>query len=154
VLWRESPFGSGHCHGEGEQQQQLQLKLGDGIVVDRGLAQEEELGGAIFEIQPEKGGRIAVHLLRDVERNWKKYDDGARKGSGEFLAPEGAHVWKTSDAAVDKKMKRLSEAPPPKKSARVSVCGTLGEPLSVRIDDGLGRVGVGTTVQESLHPMI
>jgi collagenase-like PrtC family protease len=57
-------------------------------------------------------------------------------------------VWKTSDATVDKKMKRLSEAPPPKKSARVAVCGKLGEPLTVRIDDGLGRVGVGTTEGE------
>jgi putative protease len=126
------------------------LKLGDGIVVDRGLAQEQELGGAIFELYETSNGRVVIHFSHDVESKWKKYDDNSRKGigSGLPLAPAGAHVWKTSDAAVDKKMKRLSEAAPPRNIATVRVSGSLGERLRVEIDDGLGRIGVGRTEGE------
>jgi putative protease len=123
-----------------------ELKLGDGIVVDRGMAQEEELGGAIFEIRELAKGRVAIHFSRDAERKWKRYDEQARKSGGTPLAPPGAHVWKTSDAAVDKKLKRLSEAPAPKSvGVAVSVSGKMGEPLHVRIDNGLGSIGLGMT---------
>ena len=42
------------------------LKLGDGIVVDRGLAQEDELGGSIFDVREERGYTV-LHLSRDAE---------------------------------------------------------------------------------------
>ena len=124
-----------------------ELKLGDGIVVDRGMAQEEELGGAIFELKELAGGRVAIHFSRDAQRKWKIYDEHARKSGTTPLAPAGAHVWKTSDAAVDKKLKRLSESPPPKSmGVSVAVSGLLGKPLQVRITDNrTGLVGVGTT---------
>jgi hypothetical protein len=60
------------------------------------------------------------------------------------LAPEGAHVWKTSDATVDKKFRRLSESSPPKLLARVSVSGAIGTPLKVTITDGM-KIAVGQT---------
>lgn len=123
-----------------------ELKLGDGIVVDRGLAQEEELGGSIYQITELDDNRVQIHFSRETERNWKKYDDRARKSNSEPLAPRGAHVWKTSDAAVDKKLKRLSETPPPKTGGvSISVSGSLGEPLEVKIVDGNGRLGVGVS---------
>jgi putative protease len=123
------------------------LKLGDGIVIDRGRPQEEELGGAIFEVSKIKDRTVTVRLSRDAERMWKKYDDNARKGfgSGAILAPIGAHVWKTNDAAVEKKMRRLSNAEPPKAQVKVSISGSLGQPLLVRIDNGRGVIGGATT---------
>jgi len=126
------------------------LKLGDGIVVDRGLAQEEELGGAIFDLfQDRNDGYIVIRFSRDVERKWKKYDDTARKGLGSgILAPEGAHVWKTSDAAVEKKFQSLSVAERPRPLVTVSVVGSIGKPLQVLIDDGRGNVGKGVSEGE------
>ncbi|CAJ1954674.1 unnamed protein product [Cylindrotheca closterium] len=133
----------------------LDLKLGDGIVVDRGLAQEEELGGAIYDIRHDHNNDcVILHFSKDVERKWKKLDDGARKGfgSGTELAPEGAHVWKTSDAKVDKKMKRLSESGAPRNTARVSVSGSIGSPLKVEIMDGKGNMGIGVSPGELALP--
>eukprot|EP00977_Amphora_coffeiformis_P028711 scaffold36641_cov183-Amphora_coffeaeformis.AAC.1 len=110
------------------------------------MAQEEELGGAIFQITDLGQGRVVIHFSRDTERNWKRYDEQAQKSGTTPLAPPGAHVWKTSDAAVDKKLKRLSEAPAPKSTGvTVSVSGKLGKPLQVRIDNGLGSIGLGAT---------
>jgi putative protease len=139
----------------------LDLKRGDGLVVDRGLAQEEELGGPIFDIQTttrqhgsnkQQRQRVAViRFSKTVEKKWKSLDDRAWKAGARVVehAPVGAHVWKTSDATVDKKMKRLSEAPLPKKIqlvAKISVIGTVGEPLVVSIQDqATGRQGVGMT---------
>jgi collagenase-like PrtC family protease len=124
-----------------------ELKLGDGLVVDRGLAQEEELGGAIFDIFNNKNGQTIIHFSRDVEKKWRKYDDNARKvGDAEaVLAPKGAHVWKTSDAAVDKKMKRLVETSPPKLPVTVTVAGSHGKPLEISLNDGRGNVGRGVS---------
>lgn len=133
----------------------LELKLGDGIVVDRGLAQEEELGGAIYDIQHDKWNDcVILHFSKDVERKWTKLDDGARKGlgSGAVLAPDGAHVWKTSDAKVDKKMKRMSQSSPPRNTAHVSVSGSVGSPLKVEIVDGKGNMGSGLSPGELALP--
>lgn len=126
------------------------LKLGDGLVIDRGLAQEEELGGPIYDIEELGDNEVRIRFGRDVERKWKRADENTRKGVGGShgvpLAPVGAHVWRTSDAAVDKKMRKLSSADAPRKLARVSVKGTVGEPLVVSIVSG-ERKGTGTIEQ-------
>ena len=114
------------------------LKLGDGLVVDRGLAQEEELGGPIFDLEELRDGTVLVQFGRETMKKWKSTDDQSKKGMGSRmpLAPEGAHVWKTRDAAVEKKFRRLSEAVPPKRLVRVGVSGSIGSPLKVTITDG------------------
>ncbi|KAG7353353.1 collagenase-like protease [Nitzschia inconspicua] len=124
----------------------VELKLGDGLVIDRGLAQEEELGGTVFDLFT-KNGPTTIHFSKDVERKWRRFDDNARKGfgSGTSLAPAGAHVWKTSDAAVDKKMRRLSKTMPPRFCVKVAIAGRIGEPLQVTITDQTGRVGQGVS---------
>ena len=134
------------------------LKLGDGIVVDRGLAQEEELGGAIFDViemdsnRRAGGRRLVVRLSRDVERHWKEVDDrSSREHDMPPLAPVGAHIWKTSDAIVDKKMKRLAESPPPKTNMFVKVSGRIGEALKLELYDPTcekKRIGIGRTPGE------
>lgn len=133
----------------------MEVKRGDGLVVDRGLAQEEELGGPIFDIIPmsqkHEGKRVVqIRLSKGVEKKWKDLDDEARHFGDDVPehAPVGAHVWKTSDATVDKKMKRLIEAAPPifAKLAHVTVTGSIGAPLVVTItDDATGRQGVSSS---------
>jgi collagenase-like PrtC family protease len=150
------------------------LQRGDGIVVDRGMAQEEELGGTIFDIQIINNGSnndrvnntvLWVKFGREVEKKWKQMDataisssrhrsDGTRHGdssTGESAAaPVGAHVWKTSDPSVERKLRQWSEAPPPKLPVKVRVTGTVGEPLSIYIHDAQHRVSFGNT-EEALQ---
>lgn len=115
-----------------------ELKLGDGIVVDRGLAEEQEIGGQIFQLERLSTDKVLVKFNRDVMKKWKKADDFALKGMGSRrpLAPVDAHVWRTSDATVEKKMRRLSEAVPPRQGVRLRVSGKIGEPIVVSISDG------------------
>lgn len=127
---------------------EVELKLGDGLVVDRGQAQEEELGGAIFDIQTNDDNTSTIYFSRDVQRKWKKCDDNVRKGlqgATGILAPANAHVWKTSDAAVEKKMKRLSSSEVPRPEVAVRVEGRIGSPLTIRIANGLGQEGIGVS---------
>ena len=137
------------------------LKRGDGLVFDRGSAQEEELGGPIYDVSevwtdydPASGKTFwgaEVKLSRDVMSHWAKHDGPLRKkhnngatGNKKLLVPDASHVWRTSDAAVDKKIRRLVEADPPKALVRVSVSGKAGEPLKVSITSTDGkRVGTG-----------
>jgi collagenase-like PrtC family protease len=122
------------------------LKLGDGIVVDRGMPQEEELGGPIFDIQDMRDGSTRIRFSNVVHKEWKRKDDASRKGFGSRtpLAPPGAHVWKTSDASVEKKMRKLAEAPTPKIPVKVEVSGKVGSPLIIRVCDlTTGAVGIG-----------
>ena len=97
------------------------LKLGDGLVIDRGLPELEELGGPIYGLQEEdeedpdqrhvaKRRRIVkIQLGRAVIQKWQQYDAETQPDQASW-APIGAHVWKTHDAAVTKKLKRLSQA--------------------------------------------
>ena len=137
------------------------LKRGDGLVFDRGSAQEEELGGPIYDVSevwadhdPASGDTfwgVEVKLSRDVMSHWAKHDGPLRtkqhngaNGNKKLLVPDASHVWRTSDAAVDKKIRRLVEADPPKALVRVSVSGKAGEPLKVSITSTDGkRVGTG-----------
>jgi len=128
------------------------LKPGDGIVIDRGMPQEEELGGPVYEVTSHDnvgvgGGTYYIaRLARDVERKWKKYDDSMRhrhtshkdddqNDPKRSLVPIGAHVWKTSDAQVEKSMKRLVQSDPPRRPVRINILGTIGSPLQIQIID-------------------
>jgi collagenase-like PrtC family protease len=122
------------------------LKRGDGIVIDRGMPQEEELGGPIFDIQDLEDGNVVIYFGREVQKRWKRIDDLSRKGQGSRmpLAPVGAHVWKTSDATVDKKMKKLVNSAPPKSVVNVSIRCEIGQQIKVEIKDLVtGKVGQG-----------
>ena len=130
------------------------LKRGDGVVVDRGLPQEEELGGPIFDIKEISEDEIVMRFSRGVEKKWKHTDDESKRGFGarKPLAPRGAHVWRTSDAAVDKKMKKLIEANAPRQAVQIKVEGSVGTHLSISIQDlNTGSKGVGTTEGELIE---
>ncbi|GFH60376.1 hypothetical protein CTEN210_16852 [Chaetoceros tenuissimus] len=131
------------------------LKRGDGIVVDRGMPQELELGGPIFDVQDMQDGTTLIRFSKGVEKEWKKTDDEARRGLGTRrpLAPPNAHVWRTSDSAIDKKMKKLIEAAPPRSSVSVEVIGKLNGPIQVKIHDTVnGITGVGQSEGILIEP--
>lgn len=130
------------------------LKRGDGIVVDRGMPQEEELGGPIFDTEQINERELKIKFSKGVEKKWKTIDGASRRGIGtrKPLAPTGAHVWKTSDALVEKKMKKLVEAEPPRKMVQVTLEGSVGTALSVVIQDlTTGARGIGTTEGELIE---
>jgi len=111
-------------------QEQIQLKLGDGIVVDRGQAQEDELGGTIYGITDLGDGLFGIQFGRETTRDWQKHEE-----KGDLLAPIGAHVWRTQDSAVAKKFRKLATAVPtlPKAAVKIKVQGKLGEPLQLTL---------------------
>ncbi|KAL7519505.1 hypothetical protein ACHAWX_004257 [Stephanocyclus meneghinianus] len=136
------------------------LKRGDGIVIDRGMPQEEELGGPVYEVQwiDSKDGIISLRFGRDVERRWMENDEavlrgkapptyyksGASRGSSVsmVMAPKGSHVWITANAEIGNRMKRLASLDPPRFQAKVFVEGRVGEPLIVKIvDASSGLIG-------------
>jgi len=132
------------------------LKRGDGIVIDRGMPQEEELGGPIFDVKNLQDGTTLVRLSNGVIKQWKKTDDASRRGLGSRvpLAPPGAHVWRTSDATVDKKMKKLIESALPRGLVKVKVKGQIGTPLKVEIIDLItGEIGVGESEGVLVKPV-
>eukprot|EP00571_Detonula_confervacea_P000488 CAMPEP_0172316690 /NCGR_PEP_ID=MMETSP1058-20130122/29104_1 /TAXON_ID=83371 /ORGANISM="Detonula confervacea, Strain CCMP 353" /LENGTH=1112 /DNA_ID=CAMNT_0013031057 /DNA_START=45 /DNA_END=3380 /DNA_ORIENTATION=- len=123
-------------------QEDFPLKRGDGIVVDRGMAQERELGGPIYDVKFIEG-KAAIRFGREVERQWKENDQRYPT-----MTPKGSHVWKTADAEIGKRMRRLAELNPPRSPAKVTVEGRIGEPLTVRIIDEIsGKVGVASSLE-------
>jgi putative protease len=145
-------------------EEEFPLKRGDGIVVDRGMPQEEELGGPIYDVKWNNSDKtVEIRFGRDVERRWEDNDDAVANGRtpqsyykrGEshgstapvVMAPKGSHVWKTSDSDVGKRMRRLAELDPPRSPAKVFVVGKIGEPLTVTIvDERSGIVGEASTL--------
>jgi U32 family peptidase len=127
------------------------LKLGDGICIDRGLAQEQELGGSIFAIQDLGDNRLAIQLGRSETQMWQDHEANRRRRRGNDpddnedeereLVPVGAHVWKTHDAVVERKFRKLSELSPPRRHAvKIRVDGAIGRPLTITMADDFGSV--------------
>ena len=60
---------------------------------------------------------VLVRFSRGVEKKWKVTDDEAKRGlrSRKPLA----HIWKTSDVIVDKKMKNLIRANTPRRAVQI-----------------------------------
>mmetsp|Transcript_7151 Transcript_7151/g.12960 ORF Transcript_7151/g.12960 Transcript_7151/m.12960 type:complete len:228 (-) Transcript_7151:69-752(-) len=105
------------------------------------MPQDRELGGPIYDVIYNEGNAI-IRFGRDFERTWKEND----KHYSPAMAPKGSHVWKTADAEIGKRMRRLAELDPPRSPAKVAIEGRLGKPLTVRIvDDWSGKAGVATS---------
>lgn len=124
------------------------LKRGDGIVVDRGSPQDEELGGPIYDVWwNARDSTAAIKFGREVEKQWMDNDRRLRQ----IMAPKGSHVWKTSDSNVSKRIKRLADLDPPKSPAKVVLSGQVGKPLTVKIIDiRSGKVGEATSADLGL----
>ena len=141
------------------------LQRGDGIVIDRGNPQDEELGGAIYDVIEMDGNDsiVKVQLSRATTQHWKQLDADRMGNDQKPMAPIGANVWKTSDAKVDQKLRKwsrrnLQNIQPPSSqfdpAVTLHVIGSVGSPLKIEIrsiqDPTI--VGVGTspgTLQEA-----
>ena len=65
-----------------------------------------------------------IRFGRYVARWWKEND---KRGYLPFT-PKGAHIWKTADAEIGKRIRRLVELAPPKSPVKVVVEGRVGGP--------------------------
>ena len=107
------------------------------------MPQEKELGGPIYDAVMYDEGTVAIRFGRDVEKDWMQNDKHRS-----LMAPEGSHVWLTSDADIRKRMNRLAELDPPKSSAKVIVEGKVGEPLTIQIvDERTEMVGKASSLE-------
>ncbi|XEC95428.1 DUF3656 domain-containing protein [Paenibacillus tarimensis] len=116
------------------------LKRGDGIVFDAGDPTKKEEGGRVY----------------DLRRQGIKIEGEAQEGTVLEIVPGrndvdlkrvhvGDRVWKTSDPALDKKLRQTFETDKPYRvfPLRVKATGALGQPLRTWWTD----VQKGTTVE-------
>jgi U32 family peptidase len=123
------------------------LKRGDGIVFDAGDPTKKEEGGRVY----------------DLRRKGRKLEGEAEGGFIEIVAGRndvdlkrvhvGDRIWKTSDPALDKRLRQTFETDKPYRvfPVRVKVLGVLGQPLKTWWTD----VTAGHTVAvESELPIV
>ena len=97
----------------------VDLKPGDGLVFDTGKDTEQEQGGRIFEV---RGHQIFFEY-----------------GKIDFRQiPAGSRIWKTSDPALDRKLRasfsgRISARQERLKPLDLVISGKIGEPLKIRL---------------------
>jgi len=87
------------------------FKRGDGIVIDRGMPELEELGGPIYDVQEYDDGLTRILFGKQVMKKWKQ---------NPTLVNDGDIVWKTFDATVQKKFQKLADQHKKKKSSGTS----------------------------------
>jgi putative protease len=123
------------------------LKPGDGIVFDAGRPEEQEEGGRVYAIKDAASARLA----RNAERNRTAKSPGAKKpvlltfGHGDIdfnRVHIGDKVWKTSDPALERRLRRSFEGNTPgfQRPIALEVHGSAGKPLTLLARDELGHV--------------
>jgi putative protease len=116
------------------------LKRGDGIVFDAGDPTKQEEGGRVYDVRTNSGDRIegeaAEHLLVEIVPGRNDVDLS--------IVQVGNKIWKTSDPALDRKLRATFETDKPYRTAplHVKVAGNVGEPLKTWWTD----VELGNTV--------
>lgn len=112
------------------------FKAGDGVVFDSAdwrSPQEDEEGGRVFEVLEERGGLLELRFGRDAV-------DGGRIRPGDL-------VWRTADPAVEKRLRKYTQAQSPVSRQRVDVTvrAWVGEALEATWRVG----GVETAVRSA-----
>ena len=114
------------------------LKPGDGCVFDAGKPEEDEEGGFIYGVSPQRDGTTWVRFARECS-DWRR------------IRP-GQILWKTSDPELTRRL-RASYAgylPRFRHSIRARVSGVAGGPLRVEFTDAEGR----SVVTDSAVPLV
>ncbi|KAF8065609.1 LHT2 [Scenedesmus sp. PABB004] len=120
------------------------VKRGDGVVFDQGRPEQDEPGGAVWELHaPPAGGRRGARLEgeapagADVELS---FGPGAVDLSR--LAP-GDLVWKSRDPALEARLREsyesVSSTTARKLPVQVAVSGAVGAPLALTLTDPAGN---------------
>jgi len=108
------------------------LKRGDGIVFDAGKPEGKEEGGRVYEI---KNAKLKMQNA-GTELHFGKGDiDFSRVRVGDKM-------WKTSDPALDRRLRRSFEGALPgfQRPIEIEVHGIAGGPLTLIVRDELGHV--------------
>lgn len=107
------------------------VKRGDGIVFDAGDPTKKEEGGRVYDLR-----RKGVKLEGEAEGGLIELVPG-RNDVNLSRVHVGDRVWKTSDPALDKRMRATYETDKPYRvfPVRVEVSGAEGEPLVTRWTD-------------------
>ncbi|GAX25725.1 hypothetical protein FisN_14Lh038 [Fistulifera solaris] len=100
----------------------IQLKRGDGIVIDRGLAELEELGGPIYEIGQDD---------HDETMSYIQFSHKTKVTTE--LVPPGALIWRTHDAVLEQQMQKMVQAEPPKRTVLLQVEARKDQPLRITV---------------------
>ncbi len=116
------------------------LKRGDGIVFDAGDPTKKEEGGRVYDLR-----RKGVKLEGEADENWIVDIVPGRNDVDLRKVREGDRIWKTSDPALDKRLRQTFETDKPYRvfPVHVRATGRAGEPLATFWTD----VQKGTTVR-------
>lgn len=116
------------------------IKRGDGIVFDAGDPTKKEEGGRIYDLR-----RKGVKIEGEADENWIVDIVPGRNDVDLHRVHVGDRIWKTSDQALDKRLRQTFETDKPYRvfPAHVSASGKAGEPLVTFWTD----VQKGTTVR-------
>ncbi|MCM3493428.1 U32 family peptidase [Paenibacillus lactis] len=116
------------------------LKRGDGIVFDAGDPTKKEEGGRVYDVR-----RKGVKLEGEAQEGWIIDIVPGRSDVDLRKVHVGDRIWKTSDPALDKRLRQTFETDKPYRvfPVHVRVSGRPGQPLSTWWTD----VQKGTTVQ-------
>lgn len=102
------------------------LKRGDGIVFDAGDPEKPEEGGRVYDIR-RQGAKVEGEAL---EGGTYEIVPGRHDVDLKRVKP-GDRIWKTSDPALDRRLRQTFETDKPYRAfpVRVNVSGRAGEPL-------------------------
>lgn len=116
------------------------VKRGDGIVFDAGDPTKKEEGGRIYDLR-----RKGVKLEGEADEKWIVDIVPGRNDVDLRKVHVGDRIWKTSDPALDKRLRQTFETDKPYRvfPVHVRATGRAGEPLSTFWSD----VQKGTTVR-------
>ncbi|WP_442954786.1 DUF3656 domain-containing U32 family peptidase [Paenibacillus sp. SYP-B4298] len=116
------------------------LKRGDGIVFDAGDPTKKEEGGRIYDLR-----RQGVKLEGEAQEGVVLEIVPGRNDVDLKRVHVGDRIWKTSDPALDKRLRQIYETDKPYRvfPLHVKVTGALGQPLRTWWTD----VQKGTTVE-------
>ena len=120
------------------------LKRGDGLVIDQGTPERNEIGGSIFSLKNRKGQDIeeaVVGDIVDVILGPSYVDVGAIR--------KGDLVFKNKDPSLMSRLKSSYDSVASSSRRRiplsVSISCKIGQPLSVTIEDMAGKHVMSTT---------
>lgn len=116
------------------------LKRGDGIVFDAGDPTKKEEGGRVYDLR-----RKGVKLEGEADETWIIDIVPGRNDVDLRRVHVGDKIWKTSDQALDKRLRQTFETDKPYRvfPVHVRAVGRAGEPLATFWTD----VQKGTTVR-------
>lgn len=116
------------------------LKRGDGIVFDAGDPTKQEEGGRVYDVR-----RKGVKIEGEAQEGWIIDIVPGRSDVDLRKVHVGDRIWKTSDPALDKRLRQTFETDKPYRvfPVHVRVSGRPGQPLSTWWTD----MQKGTTVQ-------